>query len=74
MMSFANQPKSQKSRNRVRERSITGGMDAKACLQPNFDADPIVNDKADYHMNLRNNTGVKMVDLSKLPAFKLNDT
>lgn len=49
-------------------------MDAKACLQPNFDADPIVNDKADYHMNLRNNTGVKMVDLSKLPAFKLNDT
>jgi hypothetical protein len=43
-------------------------------MQPNFAADPIVNNKADHDMNLRYNTGVKMVNLETLPAFKLNET
>ena len=46
------------------------GFDAKACLEANFEHQ--VNSRAHFDINLNDHTGVKIVDLIELPAFRLN--
>lgn len=54
---------------------ITGSMDFKACVQPNYDQDMSQNQEktqSDYYLHLLHNTGVKIIDVNRMPAYRLN--